>query len=169
MVHRGTQNVFQELLLHALLQHCNCPRLCQHGSRAGLTQAKVTKRATRHAGEPLPQVTYHQANSAGHGPVHEDTDIVQEVNGQQSHWLNNSDPLDGQDNNDYEPEHPVIAVAHRCTLACDSNIVGLPVHPLHHSTLYVLEWQFLAHRAALQTSRRLQVKVSGGQVSGGQV
>ena len=45
------------------------------------------------AGEPLPQVTQRLANSASHGPVHEDADIVQEVNGQWGPWLNKGNPL----------------------------------------------------------------------------
>ena len=117
------------------------------------------------AGEPLPQVTQRLANSAGHGPVHEDADIVQEVNGQWGPWLNKGDPLNGQDNDDYEPDRPIVDIAHMCTLACDGAVVGLPVRFLQHSTLYALYWQFLAHWEALQTSGRLPVKVSGGQES----
>ena len=92
------------------------------------------------AGEPLPQVTHHQANSAGQGPVHEDTDIVQEVNGQRGPWLNKGDPLNGQDNNNYEPDRHIINIAHMCTLGCNSAVVGLPVHSLQHSTLCALYW-----------------------------
>ena len=103
------------------------------------------------AGEPLPQVTQRQANGNAHG----DADIVQEVDGRWGPWLNKGDPLNGQDNDEYEPDRPIIDIAHMCTLACDGAVVGLPVRFLQHSTLYALYWQFLAHWEALQSSGRL--------------
>ena len=112
------------------------------------------------AGEPLPQVTQRRANG-----VHVDADVVQEVNGQWGPWLNKGDPLNGQEDDQYEPDRPIIDVAHMCTLACDGAVVGLPVRFLQHSTLYALYWQFLAHWEALQSSSRLEVKESGCQGS----
>ena len=112
------------------------------------------------AGEPLPQVTQRLANG-----VHVDADVVQEVNGQWGPWLNKGDPLNGQEDDQYEPDRPIIDIAHMCTLACDGAVVGLPVRFLQHSTLYALYWQFLAHWEALQSSRRLDVKESGCQGS----
>ena len=113
------------------------------------------------AGEPLPQVTQRRAN----GAVHADADIVQKVNGQWGPWLNKGDPLNGQDDDHYEPDRPIVDIAHMCTLACDGAVVGLPVRFLQHSTLYALYWQFLAHWEALQSSGRLEVKESGCQGS----
>ena len=106
------------------------------------------------AGEPLPQSHKRirvQDNKGGDGV---DADILQCVNGRWGPWLNHGDCLNGDDDDEYDPDRPVTDTAHMCTLACDGAVVGLPVRFIQHSTLWALYWQFLAHWEALLTAGR---------------
>ena len=76
-------------------------------------------------------------------------------NGQRGHWLNHGDHLNGVDDDEYDPDRPVIDKSHMCTLACDGVVVGLLGRFSQPSTIWALYRQLLAQWKALKTSGRL--------------
>ena len=105
------------------------------------------------AGEPLPVCSQRvQQCSPGveESSKEQDADILQNINGQWGPWLNKGDRLNNEDDDEYDPDRPVVSIAHMCTLACDGGVVGLPIRFIQHSTLWSLYWQFLSQWDALQ-------------------
>jgi len=116
------------------------------------------------ATEPLPQSSQHIQRQSGddadvdaQANPNNDADILQKVNGHWGPWLNHGDRLNGDDDDEYDPDRPIIDTTHMFTLASDGAVVGLPVRFMQHSTLWAVYWQFLGHWEALQTSGRLEV------------
>ena len=112
------------------------------------------------AGEPLPKVSRRQGGQPLPSGAAGEADIMQEINGVLKPWLNTGDPLNGGDDEEYDPDRPAVDVARMCTLACDGQVVGLPVRFVQHSSLWGIYWQFLAHWDALMSAGRLGVAES---------
>ena len=111
------------------------------------------------AGEPLPKESKRQSVQALQGHTGE-ADIMQEVNGKLTPWLNAGDPLNRGEDEEYDPDRPIVDVTRMCTLACDGQVVGLPIRYVQHSSLWGIYWQFLAHWDALLSAGRLGVTES---------
>ena len=112
------------------------------------------------AGEPLPQISQRRQQHSQVDGEDVDADVLQNINGQWGPWLNKDDPLNKNDNDEYDPDRPIVSTAHMCTLACDGAVVGLPIRFIQHSSLWSLYWQFLAHWDALKTCGRLDLQAS---------
>ena len=125
------------------------------------------------AGEPLPKAsrrksvaalegittTYGHTQGACRGED-EDADVMQQIGGKWTPWLNAGDKINKDDDELYNPDRPIVDVAMMCTLAADGQVVGLPVRYVQHGTRWSLYWQFLAHWDALLSSGRVGVSES---------
>ena len=104
------------------------------------------------AGEPLPKM--HASVEVSRGCVDEgtsrDTDVQVEVDGVLGPWLNSGDRINGEDDDTYDPDRPVVDTTTMLTAAAHGQVVGLPMRFLQHGTLWLLYWHFLAHWDALR-------------------
>ena len=99
------------------------------------------------AGEPLPKL---QAACGVREGRSRDTDVQLEINGVLGPWLNSGDRINGEDDDTYDPDRPVVDTTAMLTAAAHGQVVGLPMRFLHHGTLWQLYWHILAHWDALK-------------------
>jgi len=141
-------------------RHTGMKKGCQGLQGAGKQVDFFFQEYYQSAGEPLPKASQRQGVQALQGHTG-DAEIMQEINGNLKPWLNTGDALNQGEDEEYDPDRPVLDVTRMCTLACDGQVVGLPVRFVQHSSLWGIYWQFLAHWDALLSAGRLGVTESG--------
>ena len=129
----------------------------RHGTReAGRQVDFFFQEYYQSAGEPLPKASRRMSVAALQGAGEdEDADVMQQIGGKWTPWLNAGDKINKDDDELYNPDRPIVDVAMMCTLAADGLVVGLPVRYVQHGKLWSLFWQFLAHWDALLSSGRV--------------